>query len=205
MSRSKAPAHPLRCRCGTMQGHVAAPDQAMARGVCYCRDCRAYAHFLGRADDVLDLQGGTDVIATHPQHVVINQGLDALACMSMSPRGLLRWYASCCRTPIGNTSRNPKTAYVGLVHTCLEGAGVPIERSFGPVTLRLNVASAASPVAERSRSVFGSMVRFVGTIFGARIGGSYKRSPFFDAASGMPVLTPHVLTKAERERLNAQA
>ena len=39
---------------------------------------------------------------------------------------------------------------------------------------------------------------------GARIGGSYKRSPFFDAASGMPVLAPHVLTKAERERLNAQ-
>jgi hypothetical protein len=199
-----APAHPLRCRCGTLQGHVAAPEQAMARGVCYCRDCRAYAHFLGRADDVLDLQGGTDVIATHPQHVVIDQGLDALACMSLSPRGLLRWYASCCRTPIGNTSRNAKTAYVGLVHTCLEGAGVPIERSFGPVTLRLNVASATAPVQERSRGVLGSALRFIGTLVGARVGGSYKRSPFFDAASGMPVLAPHVLTKAEREQLNAR-
>jgi hypothetical protein len=195
--------HPLRCRCGTVQGHVTEPQQAMGRGVCYCKDCQAFAHFLGRADDVLDLHGGTDVIATHPQHVVINHGQSALQCMSMSPRGLLRWYASCCRTPIGNTSRNAKTAYVGLVHTCLEGAGVPIERSFGPVTLRLNVASATAPVTERSRHVLGSTLRFMGTLFGARLSGSHKRSPFFDADSGLPVLAPQVLTKAAREQLNA--
>ena len=196
--------HPLRCRCGTLQGHVAQPQRLIGRGVCYCIDCQAYAHYLGRADTVLDVQGGTDVIAIHPQHVALNQGLDALACMSLSPRGLLRWYASCCRTPIGNTSRSAKMAYVGLVHTCLEGAGVPIERSFGPVTMRVNTASATSPVAERSRGMLGGMVRFAGTMLGARLGGSYKRSPFFDAASGMPVLAPHVLTKAEREQLSAK-
>jgi hypothetical protein len=135
--------HPLRCRCGSVQGHVAEPQRAMARAVCYCKDCQAYAHFLGRA------HGGTDVIAIHPQHVALTQGLDALACMALSPRGLLRWYANCCRTPIGNTSRNPKTAYVGLVHTCLEGAGVPIERSFGPVGMRLNTTSAAARALAR--------------------------------------------------------
>ena len=196
--------HPLRCRCGTVQGRVAEPQRAMGRGVCYCKDCQAYAHFLGRAADVLDVHGGTDVVAIHPQHVVLTQGLDALTCMSLSPRGLLRWYASCCRTPIGNTARNPKLAYVGLVHTCLEGAGVPIERSFGPVTLRLNAASATGPIAQRSHGIFGSALRFSGTMLGARIGGSYKRSPFFDAASGMPLVAPHVLTRAEREQLNAK-
>jgi hypothetical protein len=175
----------------------------MGRGVCYCKDCRAFAHFLGRADDVLDAHGGTDVIAMHPQHVVISHGQAALQCMSMSPRGLLRWYAGCCRTPIANTSRNPKTAYVGLVHSCLEGAGVPIERSFGPVTLRLNAASATAPVTERSRRVLASAWRFMRTLLGAHLSGSYKRSPFFDADSGLPVLAPHVLTKPERERLNA--
>lgn len=192
--------HPLRCRCGTVSGHVAEPQRAMARAVCYCKDCQAYAHFLGRADDVLDIHGGTDVIAIHPQQVALTQGLDALACMALSPRGLLRWYAGCCRTPIGNTSRSSKTAYVGLVHTCLEGAGVPIERSFGPVGMRLNSGSASSPVLERSRAALRSMTRIVGTLLGARISGSYKRSPFFDAASGMPLLAPHVLTKAEREQ-----
>jgi hypothetical protein len=196
--------HPLRCRCGTVQGRVAEPHKAMGRGVCYCKDCQAYAHFLGREGDVLDVQGGTDVIAIHPEHVVLTQGLDALTCMSLSPRGLLRWYASCCRTPIGNTARNPKLAYVGLVHTCLEGSGVPIERSFGPVSLRLNAASATSAVSEKSQGVFGSALRFIGTMLGARIGGSYKHSLFFDVASGMPVVAPHVLTKAEREQLNAK-
>jgi len=196
--------HPLRCRCGTLQGHVAEPQKAMGRGVCYCKDCQAYARFLGRAADVLDVQGGTDVIAIHPQHVVLAHGLDALACMSLSPRGLLRWYASCCRTPIGNTARNAKLAYVGLVHTCLEGAGVPIERSFGPVTLRMNTAAASGAVADKSRGVPRSALRFIGTMLGARIGGSYRRSPFFDATSGMPIVAPHVLTKAEREQLGTQ-
>lgn len=193
--------HPLRCRCGTVQGHVEQPQQAMGRGVCYCKDCQAYAHFLGRAADVLDAQGGTDVIATHPQHVAITQGLDALACVSMSPKGLLRWYASCCKTPIGNTSRSAKTAYVGLVHTCLEGAGAPIERSFGPVTLRLNRESATGAVAQKSSGVFRSMLRFMGTMLGARVGGSYKRTPFFAADSGAPIVPPQVLSLAERERL----
>ena len=192
--------HPLRCRCGTVQGHVSEPQRVMVRGVCYCKDCQAYAHFLGRADDVLDAHGGTDVIAIHPQHVTLTQGLDALACVSLSPRGLLRWHAGCCRTPIGNTSRHAKTAYVGLVHTCLEGAGVPIERSFGPVTMRLNIASASSPVTERSKGALRSMTRLVSTLLGARLSGSYKRSPFFDADTGMPMLAPYVLTKAEREQ-----
>jgi hypothetical protein len=204
MERMNPNPHPLRCRCGTLQGHVAQPHQAMGRGVCYCKDCQTFAHFLGRTDDVLDPQGGTDVVATHPQHVVLTQGLDALACVSLSPKGLLRWYASCCRTPIGNTSRNAKTAYVGLVHTCLEGAGVPIERSFGPVTLRLNTASATGPVAHRSRGVLGSMFRFMGSMLAARIGGSYRRTPFFDADSGAPIVEPQVLSLAERTALKSR-
>jgi hypothetical protein len=195
--------HPLRCRCGTVQGHVTEPRQAMGRGVCYCKDCQIYAHFLGRAADILDVQGGTDVIATHPQHVVLTHGRDALACVSLSPKGLLRWYASCCRTPIGNTSRSIMTAYVGLVHTCLEGAGVPIERSFGPVTLRLNAASAIGAVNEKSSGMLGMMVRFMRTMLGARLGGSYKRTPFFDADSGAPIVRPHVLSLAEREQLKS--
>jgi hypothetical protein len=38
--------HPLQCRCGTIQGHVDDPRSAN-RALCYCRDCQAFAHFLG--------------------------------------------------------------------------------------------------------------------------------------------------------------
>ncbi|MBE7419405.1 MAG: hypothetical protein HS128_17005 [Ideonella sp.] len=195
--------HPLRCRCGRLQGHVTEPQRAMGRGICYCRDCRAYARFLGQPDAVLDAHGGTDVVAVQPQQVVIHQGHEVLACMSLSPRGLLRWYASCCRTPLGNTPRNPKVAYVGLVHNGLEGGGVSIESSFGPVTLHLNAASATSPVAERSRGALGSALRAMAAMAATRLSGRYRRSPFFDAASGAPVVAPQVLSRAERERLAA--
>jgi Family of unknown function (DUF6151) len=49
--------HPLQCRCGTLKGYVAHPER-VNRVVCYCRDCQAFAHFLGGANDILDAQGG---------------------------------------------------------------------------------------------------------------------------------------------------
>lgn len=39
--------HPLQCQCGTLKGYVSPPDMAI-RGVCYCKDCQAFAHFLER-------------------------------------------------------------------------------------------------------------------------------------------------------------
>lgn len=191
--------HPLRCRCGTVQGRMLEPARAMGHGVCYCKDCRAFGRFLGGAD-LLDPHGGTELVATLPQHVVFDAGHDAIACLSLSPNGLLRWYARCCRTPIANTPRNRRVAYVGLARACLDSA--PIEPSFGPVTLHLNRGSATAPVAARSRGVLISTLRAVAMMLGARLGG-YRRSPFFDAASGAPVVAPQVLSLQERERLSA--
>ena len=60
--------HPIRCRCGTLTGYVSDPGRAR-RGVCYCRDCQAYAHFLRNTGGILDEKGGTDVVATLQKHV----------------------------------------------------------------------------------------------------------------------------------------
>jgi len=91
--------HPLRCRCGQVEGHVVRPGPA-TRAVCYCKDCQAFARFLGHADSVLDAQGGSGIVATQPREVVFARGTEKIACMSLSERGMLRWYASCCNTPI---------------------------------------------------------------------------------------------------------
>jgi len=42
---------PLRCRCGHVRGVAigVAPSTGF-RFVCYCKDCQAFARFLGRAD-----------------------------------------------------------------------------------------------------------------------------------------------------------
>jgi hypothetical protein len=192
--------HPLRCRCGHLQGSVSHPE-AVNRGVCYCRDCQAFAHFLGRPGDILDTMGGTDVIATQPRYVSFTQGQDTLACMSLTDKGLLRWYARCCNTPIGNTQRSAGMPFVGLVHSCLEGDGPSLEQAFGPVRMRVNMKHAKGRPQGMPVSTFVSVLRFMASMVRARLGGSHTHTPFFDAATGAPVAPPQVLTRAEWERV----
>lgn len=187
--------HPFQCRCGTLRGEVDEPHRAM-RAVCYCRDCRTYAHWLGQPQQVLDASGGTDIAATHSRYVRLTAGAPQLACMSLSPRGLLRWYANCCNTPVANTPRDWKLPYVGLVHTCLERVQ-PLEASFPPVQMDINTKSALGPTPRRGGPValarFGAMVL---RLSAARVTGSYRRTLFFDA-KGVPVAAVHVPPKAE--------
>jgi hypothetical protein len=144
--------HPLHCRCGTLKGYVV-HSAGVNRCVCYCRDCQAFAHFLGRPGEILDARGGTDVIQTRPANVIFTQGRDALACMRLTERGLLRWYAACCNTPIGNTLANHRVSFVGLVHSCLEGPGASLDDSFGPIRARASMAAISARLSSRRTRV----------------------------------------------------
>jgi hypothetical protein len=136
--------HPLQCRCGTLKGYVTHPER-VNRAVCYCRDCRAFAHFLGRANDILDAQGGSDVIQAIPANVTFIAGTEALACMRLSEKGLLRWYTRCCNTPIGNTVAKYRVSFVGLVHSCLDSTGESLDASFGPVRMWVSLRARRYP------------------------------------------------------------
>lgn len=195
--------HPLRCTCGTLQGRVLAPRHAMGRGVCYCRDCQAYAHALGHPRDILDAMGGTDVVAVTPAHLVVDRGLDALACLSLGPRGLLRWHTRCCATPVANTPRDWRVAYAGVVHTAL-GARGSIDAAFGPSRANVNTRSAHGKVPATPLRTFGFLLSALAKAGGARIGGSYRRSPFF-RDDGRPIAEPRVLTREERDAVDAAA
>ncbi|HEY2678660.1 MAG TPA: DUF6151 family protein [Steroidobacteraceae bacterium] len=186
--------HPLQCRCGTLKGLVEDPQKAN-RGICYCKDCQAFAHFLERAHEILDERGGTDVIQVLPKNIVLTQGTEALACMRLTEKGLLRWYTVCCNTPVGNTLANYKISFIGLVHNCLE-AGVPLQDSFGPVRAWVNTQGAkASPKPKQTGAArFAS--RFITSALQARFNGSYKTTPFF-RRDGTPVVEPRILTGAE--------
>jgi hypothetical protein len=189
----------LRCRCGTLKGSVSHPEK-VSRGVCYCKDCQAYAHFLGKTGDILDEMGGTDVVATLPKYVTFTQGTEALACMSLTEKGMLRWYARCCNTPIGNTPRDHKVSYVGLVHTCLKDPSTTLDSSFGPVRMRVNRKNAKGRPKSMPMSTIVSVMRFMISLVRARLDGSYKVTPFFVPDRGIPVVAPKVLTRSERAR-----
>ena len=193
--------HSIRCRCGKLQGEVSHPELG-TRAVCYCRDCQAFAHFLGSRQDILDALGGTEIVAVAPRWVSFTGGKEELVCMSLTEQGMLRWYAGCCRTPIGNTPRDPKLSHVGLIHACLRASTGTLNDSFGPVRMRVNRLSAKGrPAATPVAGLAIAMLRYLGLLAWSRVSGKYKQNPFFSAATGRPHVEPYVLNKAEHEKL----
>src|ERR1700722_1625740 len=93
----------LSCRCGEVQGVVRnASPQNVNRVVCYCDDCQAFLHRLGRTD-LLNARGGTDIVQVVPASLAFVRGQDRIKGLRLTPKGIHRWYASCCNTPVGNT------------------------------------------------------------------------------------------------------
>lgn len=172
---------PLRCRCGQLTGtlHDASVRDAI-RFVCYCTDCRAFAHYLGR-EDVLDAAGGTDIVHVPASRVRLARGLAALRCVQRSPR-VYRWYAACCRTPIANTA-GPQFPVIALLHVILDPAatGRSLDELFGRPVCRIFGRSATGAVPDTlppaSLRVF---VRRGLRLIRWRIAGLHRPSPFFD-------------------------
>lgn len=189
--------HPLRCRCGALQGHVDL-NGASNRMVCYCQDCQAFARFLGPAHQVLDAQGGSDVVQLAPHRIKITHGASHLAVMRLSDKGMLRWYAACCRTPVGNTLNGRNMPFTGLLAQCLDSA--PLEPTFGPVRARVNTASALGNPQPGAFGMAHSLVRILGLVLHSRLTGHYRNTPFF-TATGAPSAQPTVLTAEQRGRL----
>ena len=191
---------PMRCECGQVRGEVDL-QRAYTRGTCYCRDCQAYARWLGRAG-LVDDRGGTDIVPMSPGDVRLTAGVEHLACMSLSAKGTLRWYAACCRTPLGNTPRSSKLAYLGLPVVCLDASEAAVDEATGPRDrLVLNAASATGPVRPTRLAFLLGGLRIAWHLLGGRLGAP-PPSPFLDA-EGRRLRTPEVLTAAQRAGLDA--
>jgi hypothetical protein len=180
---------------------VLANPRRANRGICYCKDCQAFAHFLGDAARVLDARGGSDVIQVLPKDLTFTQGIDALACMRLTPKGMVRWYASCCRTPIGNTLPTPKLSFIGLLHSCLEGPRISLDESFGPVAMWVNTKSAKGEPKPKDAGGGKMLSWFLRTVLKARYNGDYKLNPLFRSETGAPIVTPQILSGADWSRL----
>jgi hypothetical protein len=188
--------HSLRCNCGKLKGTLKQTAE-INRCVCYCADCQAFARFLKREHDILDQVGGTSIVQTIPKHVNFLEGVENLACLRLTETGLLRWYAACCNTPIGNTPPNSKLPFIGLIHNCLSTAPASLDEAFGPI--RMYVSTQAAIGAPKPKSVGGlsGTLRVMGMVLRSRFDSSYKQNPFFVSATGAPIVIPKVLDPQE--------
>jgi hypothetical protein len=194
----------IRCSCGSLEGRAQGLKSSVGiRLVCYCDDCQAFPWALDAADRVLDAHGGSDIFQTSPARIEFTRGLENLACLRLTEKGLLRWYASCCNSPICATLAMPSVPFVALLHSALECGGSPdavLGPSRGGVNARFAKGDRASLDAH-DKAPPGIILRLAAMIFRAWLRGDAKRSPFFRA--GAPIAKPHVWSTDELARVEA--
>lgn len=190
----------LRCACGAVSGRFAASADAGARGVCHCDDCQAWGRSLGGG--VLDQNGGTEVIQTWPARVALDR-VESLRVARLSERGMLRWYAGCCNTPVANTFHaRPRLPFVGLVaRFVVPDQAAELEAIFGRAPgVQGRFARGGCPPGVHPSAPFGVVARAIALLARGFLRGAHRPNPFlFD--DGRPRVEPRVLTAAERDAL----
>jgi hypothetical protein len=191
----------LQCRCGEVRGSVTnAAPAAANRVVCYCDDCQAFLHRLGRAD-LLDANGGTDIVQIAPASLSFAQGKERIVGLRLTPKGLYRWYASCCGTPLGNTL-GPAIPFVGVVAQAFESetqrADDVFARPVGAIFGKYAVGRAPEGSARFNPRLIARALR---KVLGWRLSGQSWPHPFFGRATRAPSFPVTTLSHQEREAL----
>ncbi len=189
----------LKCRCGAFEGEITEVSHALnKRSVCLCRDCQAFAQYLGYPPGMLDPNGGTEVVPFHPAKIKFTRGIENLNCVRLSSDGMIRWYTQCCKTPIANTMTSAKLPFAGVIHSIL------VSPDLGPVYARFNGKYGygtlpPGTLKNASLKIIVNSLRFLAT---GVIRQLQKPSPFFNAA-GKPTVEPTVLSDAQYDDLIA--
>jgi hypothetical protein len=187
------------CRCGKVGGSVAnAAPSTVNRAVCYCDDCQAALHHLGRTD-LFDAYGGTDVVQVAPAALSFHRGSEHIVGLRLTPKGLFRWYASCCNTPVGNTF-GPGLPFVGIVSQAFGASEA--DRIFGtPIGSVRGEYATGNPPKGVGRPSAKLILHASRMVLGWKLGGRTWPHPFFDRETRAPKYPIRILSSAEREAL----
>jgi hypothetical protein len=188
------------CRCGAVEVTLAVPaGGAGTRVTCYCKDCQTAAGLFGHADELLSPGGGSEIWQTTPDRVTIDAGAEHLVILRLSPKGLFRWHARCCDTPILNTMSRVGLPFVGVVLLQAELDGMA--SGLGPSRCRAFTKHARpEPGAPQSdRGFIGAGLRVLGCMTSAWTSGRAKSNPLL-TAEGVPIAPVSVIPLEQRQR-----
>ena len=191
----------LRCRCGEVHAVVTGVSpRTVNRVVCYCDDCQAFAHQLGRAD-LLNAKGGSDIVQVAPSTLSFVQGQNRIAALRLSPKGLYRWYANCCNTPVGNTV-SPTIPFVGIVAQAFEGGAPAVDAVAGPPIGAIQGKYAVGePPAGSTGLNLSLLLRAIGKVLAWKALGKTWPHPFFKGETREPIYPITVLSREQRDAL----
>ena len=190
------------CACGTVAGTIA--DVGPKQGdyvYCHCTDCQAVPRLLGAEERVLERAGGTALYQTRCAKLSLDSGKDMLAGVHMTDQPTLRWYASCCDTPLFNTYANGKLPYTTILLANCDESG---RAALGEPRGHLFLADAPGDTAGLKPLKMSTLLRsFFKRLVADIFSGDRRRNALFDPQTLEPIATPRRLTPEERARLDA--
>jgi hypothetical protein len=194
----------IQCECGKFRAELTRfPQNTPGRLKCYCDDCQSYLHYLKRAD-LLDENGGSEIIPAYPADVKILAGKEFLKCTRLFPNGMFRFSTTCCNTPIANT--DPKRPWAGF-HRRMYTSKDPnkLDQTLGPVKSGImgKFAKGTPPPGTPQKFDLKGMVTVMPFILKGVVLGKAKPSAFFE--NGEAIGTFKVLSKEERQAARSAA
>ena len=193
---------PVRCTCGALRGVIRglAPAQAN-RVACHCKFCVTYMEVLGRGE-LLDEHGGCDIFQVSPRTLELREGLEHLACLRLTETGAVRFYASCCNTPLANTMESAARPFMGMSPAMIpwDELGLEPEVLLGPTRARVNgrfEPEQARELKARRIDLITMLARFAPMYFRWRLRGDHRDWVLFDG-EGKPRAAPQRVERDAR-------
>lgn len=174
------------CTCGALRGEIRdVSPSAYTHIVCHCRDCRAAYTHLGLADPEK-----VGILQTAQDRIRITKGGENLRVFRHTPKGALRWYATCCDTPLFYTPLKARLVHVGVNTDRLDApqaVGKVMAEGFVP-----------KPGGGQIHRGMGRMVgRMVSRMAASNLSGAWRETPFFED-DGSPARDAKILSREER-------
>ncbi len=189
----------LACDCGKVLGKTQSMTaESGNRLTCCCSDCQSFALYLdglgrGNAEPILDQFGGTDIFQMPVSKLSIETGLEQLACVRLTQKGMYRWYAKCCNTPIGN-SMAANMPFIGVVHNFMQHQTSRVDEiGKNRAYVQTHEMKSKIPKVLKGSSSY-AVVRSIVKILSWKLLGLNKPSVFFDK-NGRTIVKPVVLHK----------
>lgn len=182
----------VQCFCGKIEGTTENINSSTGtRIVCCCDDCQIFAEYLGNEGNILDQYGGTDIFQMPISQLKISQGNEHIGCMRISSKGMYRWYASCCNTPIGNTLGSG-VPFIGLIHSFMANPSTR-DTDLGKIRGYLEIKFAKQQVPKTQQgSSFRIILRGLYKIILWKLRGLNSPSVFFND-NGESIVAPKIL------------
>lgn len=186
----------LSCQCGEVTGHIKNVSPKLGnRLICYCGDCRTFAHELNQ-DKELTPCGGSRIFQVPLNHFVIDTGLDKVACLRLSEKGVYRWYTTCCNTMVGNTLKPETIPFIGVLESFFAD-GENTDQKIGAALGGVNVKSALSDPSQELVGKQGEgriQIRCLTKLFGWKLTGKGKPNVLFDdGPKSKAIVKPKIL------------